>query len=408
MASTDALPIARKNTAFRVYIPIWDADGDLVTGAAGLDSEVSKDGGSFADCTNEATEIGTSGIYYLDLTATEMNADAVVVIVKTSTSGAKTTPIILYPAEDAELRANMVAVNGTSAPSLVSGRFDASVGAYQSGLTPLQPTVAGRTLDVSAGGEAGIDWANIGSPTTVVAFTGTTIAWSSAWDAEVQSECDDALEARGYTAARAAKIDNADVAVSTRLASASYSAPLDAAGTRTALGLATANLDTQLGAVPTAVWSAGTRVLTAGTNISLAKGTGVTGFNDLSAADIRTALGLASANLDVQLAALDALLDLILEDTRTTLPASIADLPTDADVLAQVEAALASTTRAELGAVPAANASIAAKLTYLAMALRNGTVQTGSSRTVRNASGTTIATQSVSDNGTSLTIGVAE
>lgn len=31
----------------------------------------------------------------------------------------------------------------------------------------LAPTTAGRTLDVSAGGEAGIDWANVGSPQTV-------------------------------------------------------------------------------------------------------------------------------------------------------------------------------------------------------------------------------------------------
>ena len=39
-----------------------------------------------------------------------------------------------------------------------------------------------------------------------------------------------------------------DVATSTRLATAGYTAPLDAAGTRTAVGLATANLDTQLAA----------------------------------------------------------------------------------------------------------------------------------------------------------------
>lgn len=37
-----------------------------------------------------------------------------------------------------------------------------------------------------------------------------------------------------------------------------------------------------------AVWSTATRVLTAGTNIVLAKGTGVTGFNDLTAAAIAT------------------------------------------------------------------------------------------------------------------------
>lgn len=40
---------------------------------------------------------------------------------------------------------------------------------------PLVPTVAGRALDVSAGGEAGLDWANIGSPTTTVALSGTTV-----------------------------------------------------------------------------------------------------------------------------------------------------------------------------------------------------------------------------------------
>src|SRR5206468_3268834 len=36
-------------------------------------------------------------------------------------------------------------------------------------------TAAGRTLDVTATGEAGIDWANIGSPTTVQGLSGTTI-----------------------------------------------------------------------------------------------------------------------------------------------------------------------------------------------------------------------------------------
>jgi hypothetical protein len=97
---------------------LFDADGDLVTGAAGLDSEVSKDGGAFADCTNEATEIGSSGIYYLDLTSTEMNADAVCVIVKTSTSGAKTTPIILYPEETGDINVDVTAWNGTAIPAV--------------------------------------------------------------------------------------------------------------------------------------------------------------------------------------------------------------------------------------------------------------------------------------------------
>jgi hypothetical protein len=76
---------AKKNTAFIVTFPIYDADGDLVTGATGLDSEVSKDGGTFTDCTNEASELATSsGMYTLSLTATEMNADRVAIITKSN------------------------------------------------------------------------------------------------------------------------------------------------------------------------------------------------------------------------------------------------------------------------------------------------------------------------------------
>jgi hypothetical protein len=56
-----------------------------------------------------------------------------------------------------------------------SGRLATSVEAYASGQAPLQPTVAGRTLDVSAGGEAGVDWANVGSPTTTLNLSGTSV-----------------------------------------------------------------------------------------------------------------------------------------------------------------------------------------------------------------------------------------
>jgi hypothetical protein len=57
------------------------------------------------------------------------------------------------------------------------------------------------------------------------------------------------------------------------------------------------------------VWATAARLLTAGTNIVLAKGTGVTGFNDLDAAGMRAAAGLASANLDTQLSTIAGYLD---------------------------------------------------------------------------------------------------
>jgi hypothetical protein len=167
MASTDAKPVPQKNVAYRVTFPILDADGDLVTGAAGLDSEVSKDGGTFADCTNEATEIATaSGVYFLDLTSTEMNADTVAVIIKTSTVGAKTTTIVMYPEEAGDIRVNVTQVNGTTQTAgdiigdtndiqtrlpaaLVSGRIDASVGAMAAG-TVTAAAVATDAIDSDA------------------------------------------------------------------------------------------------------------------------------------------------------------------------------------------------------------------------------------------------------------------
>lgn len=42
--------------------------------------------------------------------------------------------------------------------------------------TPLQPTVEGRSLDITATGAAGVDWANVENPTTTVGLTNTTFA----------------------------------------------------------------------------------------------------------------------------------------------------------------------------------------------------------------------------------------
>lgn len=52
-------------------------------------------------------------------------------------------------------------------------------------LAALRPTTPDRTLDVSEDGEAGVDWANVGSPTTTVTLSGTTI--KTATDVESDS-----------------------------------------------------------------------------------------------------------------------------------------------------------------------------------------------------------------------------
>ena len=60
-------------------------------------------------------------------------------------------------------------VDSVSAEGTIVGRFTLRK------TSALKPTTAGRTLDVSAGGEAGLDWANVGSPTTAVNLSATNI-----------------------------------------------------------------------------------------------------------------------------------------------------------------------------------------------------------------------------------------
>jgi len=246
----NALPYPVYGVAFTVVFPLLDADGDPVSPSS-PDSEVSKNGDTFADCTNEATEIATSsGVCYLLLTAAEMTADIVTVQIKST--GAKTTVITLYPRKlpilstgtcqgandtgDIQLASGDSAVddiyNGclvvavidtvtearvindyvgstktaevspawnTAAPDsndtytiyMPEGRgglLTASNAIQWNSLAtvelPLVPTTAGRKLDVSTGGEAGIDWANVGTPTTSLALTGTTIAVTQKVDVE--------------------------------------------------------------------------------------------------------------------------------------------------------------------------------------------------------------------------------
>lgn len=61
-------------------------------------------------------------------------------------------------------------VGGTSAVGYVIGEFSIEA------RSAVMPTTAARTLDVSATGEAGLDWANVGGATTAVSLTNTTVA----------------------------------------------------------------------------------------------------------------------------------------------------------------------------------------------------------------------------------------
>jgi hypothetical protein len=192
MASTDARPVPRKNTAYRVTFPILDADGDLVTGATALDSEVSIDGGTFADATSEATEIATaSGVYFLDLTAAEMNGDCIAVIVKTSTAGAKTTVLVFYPEEAGDYRVDVVQWLGTAAATpTVAGVPEVDVTHWRGTAAPAEHTSGYPVVTVKDGtGTGEID-------TTSGGVLVSTLATQA--KADVNAEVVDALATDTY------------------------------------------------------------------------------------------------------------------------------------------------------------------------------------------------------------------
>lgn len=245
----------------------------------------------------------------------------------------------------------------------------------------LRPTTAGRKLDVSSGGEAGLDWANIGSPTTTVALSGTTVKTATDVEtdtADIQSRLPAALVSGRIDASVGAMASNVLTAaaaaadfgseIQALITGGAYTLDTDANGrVRIVDGTGTGEIDTTSGGVlvsalstqaksdvnaeadtaltdydgPTytetlnlfrltmrkdsAVATDLSSLLTA-INADLTSGGGsysnttdaleavrdrgdsawitATGFSTLDAAGVRSAVGLASANLDTQLDAL--------------------------------------------------------------------------------------------------------
>lgn len=254
-----ALPYPVKKARFTVVVPYLDADGDP-TDPTTPDTEVSKDAGAFADCSEEVSTIsGSNGSGYLTLTGDELNCTLVALAAKVA-SGPKATLMTLVPRVLPILESGTAQAGAAGTITLASGAaaFDLSgcivrttggtggaggsgalnnqariITAYNTStkvatiepnwetnpssdttydilLTEvavnavrgrfLRPTVDERTLDVSSGGEAGVDWANVGSPTTTVGLSGTTVKTATDVEtdtADIQSRLPAALGANG-------------------------------------------------------------------------------------------------------------------------------------------------------------------------------------------------------------------
>lgn len=438
MASTDAKPVPQKNVAYRVTFPIMDADGDLVTGATGLDSEISKDGGTFADCTSEATEIATSsGVYYLDLTATEMNADTVAIIVKTSSSGAKTTTLVMYPEEAGDIRVNVTQFGGANG-AFASGRPETNM-SHIAGSAVSTSTAQIGVNAVQAGGTAWGSGAITAASIASDAITNAKIAADAIGASEIAA---DAIDASALATDAVTEIVNAVWAAVTRTLTANTNLnDLNAAGVRAAVGLASANLDTQLlsienkttnlpsdpadaSVVAGLIAGVEAKVDTVDTVVDAIKAkTDQLAFTTASRVDAQV-FGMqpdtvtASALAADAVAEINATVDVALADydapTHAELVSEINDVQADiaamenlsaAQVNAEMVDVLTVDTYAEPGqGSPAATASLKDKIGYLFKAWRNKTTQTNSDYRLFADDGTTIDQKAgTSDDGTTFT-----
>jgi hypothetical protein len=128
----NALPYPVYGLPYVVAFPLLDADGDPISPSA-PDSEISKNGDTFADCTNEAVEIATSsGSCYLSLTGTELTTDCATVQIKST--GAKTTVLTLYPRKLVAIRAATAADDGSGTSTLVLDSGASAIDDFYNGM----------------------------------------------------------------------------------------------------------------------------------------------------------------------------------------------------------------------------------------------------------------------------------
>lgn len=169
-----------KDTARNLMVLMVQAS-DHLTGLASLTLTItaSKDGAAFASISPTVTDRG-NGWYNLALTSSHTDTAGDLALHITGTSA---DPLDLrFSVELESLKPTTagrkldVSAGGEAGVDWANiGSPTTTVNLSGTSTKAVEPTVAGRTLDVSTGGEAGIDWANIGSPTTVVGLSGTTV-----------------------------------------------------------------------------------------------------------------------------------------------------------------------------------------------------------------------------------------
>ena len=166
MATTDARPQPLKAQAYRRYFALRTATGALVPGWTGAAAQLSKDGSALVASTQGVTEIGASGLGYLDLTSGEMTADAVVLLVTVTNLDALPLVFTFFP-EEAPDRAPLVSetqagLATAAALATVDAYLDTEIAAIKAktDLLPDAPAAAGDIPSADSIADALLDQAD--------------------------------------------------------------------------------------------------------------------------------------------------------------------------------------------------------------------------------------------------------
>ena len=151
------------------------------------------------------------------------------------------------------------------------------------------PTTAGRTLDVTATGAAGVDWANVENPTATVGLSGTTVkdatdattaiaVLNNLSAAAVNSEVDTALaDYDGPTNAEMVARTLAAASYATEANVTAVGANVTTALTRLPSALVSGRMDSSVGAMAANVLTAAATAADFGTEVAAAVGATVAG-----------------------------------------------------------------------------------------------------------------------------------
>jgi hypothetical protein len=348
----------KKNTSGQIIgAQIIDAsDGSNFSGSVTV--YVTIDGGTQAIgtvgsgvCTNEG-----NGFYSYAPSQAETNGNHIAfTFVGTGAVGATVQVYTTFPQSgDAYATATNIETDTQDIQSrlpaaLVSGRMDASVGAMAANTLTASALASDAVAEIQSGmaTSAALQTVDdeLGALVTDIGANGaglTALPWNAAWDAEVQSEVTDALNA--YDPPTNAEME-ARTLVAADYATATALATVD--GVVDAIKVTTDKLDTTVvldgavyqftanalelapsgggGLTAADIWSYTTHELTSGANIVLAKDVGVTGFNDLSAAEVNAEVDTALSDVGLTTTVTGRI------DAAISTRATPADVPSAAD-----------------------------------------------------------------------------